>query len=312
MTRDGAPFDEMCEPGLRERMAADPLSQYKKKRQFDETPEPEGEEAGGGNKHRFVIQRHKAKKAGEHFDLRLENDEGAMSSWSIPKHKLPSGTEKLLAVQTEDHPLEYRTFKGTIPEGEYGAGEMGIHDSGTYEEIDWGKTRIVFRLKGKKEKGAYKLFKTDGKRWMIMAAKDEDLKKQEADDEDEPVVGLNEELLVAFTALRRSLLALSKAHDLAKREESARLYLKTLSLIRRAFPSPDAISQDVLAQSAVHAAFYARGLADLYADADLKAAADHAWRAIMDASDRARADVDIPFADDPPLSVRAINNIALK
>lgn len=181
MTRDGAPFDEICEPGFRDRLAADPLSQYKKKRKFDETPEPEGKDEGGESKYRFVIQRHKAKKAGEHFDLRLENDEGAMSSWSIPKHKLPSGTEKLLAVKTEDHPLEYRTFKGTIPEGEYGAGEMGIHDSGTYEPISWSSSKIVIRLKGKKEKGGYKLFKTDGKRWMIMVAKDEDLEKEASD-----------------------------------------------------------------------------------------------------------------------------------
>jgi DNA ligase D-like protein (predicted 3'-phosphoesterase) len=177
MTRDGVPFDEMCEPGLRERLAADPLSQYKRKRKFDKTPEPEGKE-DGENKHRFVIQRHKAKRAGEHFDLRLENDEGAMSSWSIPKHKLPSGKEKLLAVKTEDHPLEYRAFEGTIPEGEYGAGEMSVHDSGTYEPAAWSESKIVFRLKGKKEKGAYKLFRTDGKRWMIMAAKDEDIKKE--------------------------------------------------------------------------------------------------------------------------------------
>lgn len=115
-----------------------------------------------------------------HFDLRLENDEGAMSSWSIPKHKLPSGKEKLLAVKTEDHPVSYNEFEGTIPEGEYGAGEVEIHDSGTYEEIERSPTKIVFRLKGGKERGGYKLFRTDGKRWMIMTAKKEDMEKRAA------------------------------------------------------------------------------------------------------------------------------------
>lgn len=149
--------------------AKDPLSAYRGKREFGETPEPEGKGEKGGNRHRFVIQLHHAKKAGDHYDLRLENDEGALSSWSVPKHRLPKGKEKLLAVRTEDHPVEYLKFKGEIPAGEYGAGTMEIHDSGTYEEIEAGKTKIVFRLKGKKEKGTYRLFRAgEGKQWMIM------------------------------------------------------------------------------------------------------------------------------------------------
>lgn len=148
--------------------AKDPLSKYKKKREFNETPEPEGKAEKGKNQYRFVIQRHKAKKAGEHFDLRLENDKGAMSSWAIPKHKLPTGSEKLLAMKTEDHPISYNKFKGEIPEGEYGAGTVEIYDSGKYEEIEHSTNKIVFKLKGKKEKGTYNLFKTDGKKWMIM------------------------------------------------------------------------------------------------------------------------------------------------
>jgi len=148
---------------------SDPLTKYKSKREFDETPEPEGKEAKCSNKHRFVIQKHEAKKAHLHFDLRLENDEGALSSWSIPKHKLPTGKEKLLAIKTEDHPIDYLKFKGEIPSG-YGAGTVEIHDSGTYEEIERSKTKIVFRLKGKKEKGEYRLFRAgEGNKWMIMA-----------------------------------------------------------------------------------------------------------------------------------------------
>jgi len=148
------------------REAKDPLSKYKQKREFDETPEPEGE-VSKENKHRFVIQRHVAEKVGEHWDLRLENNEGALSSWSIPKHKFPKDKEKLLAVKTEDHPISYMKFKGEIPEG-YGAGKVEIHDSGTFEEVEWNDSKIVFKLKGEKEKGTYKLFRTDGKNWMIM------------------------------------------------------------------------------------------------------------------------------------------------
>jgi len=159
-------FEMECEPGFISE-AKDPLTTYKKKRDFDETSEPEGE-ATGKNKHRFVIQRHKAKRAGEHFDIRLENDKGAMSSWAVPKHRMPKGSDRLLAVKTEDHPISYMKFKGTIPEGEYGAGVMEIHDSGTYEEIEKKDGKIAFRLKGKKEKGIYMLFRTDGKKWMFM------------------------------------------------------------------------------------------------------------------------------------------------
>jgi len=140
------------------------LSQYKKKRDFIETPEPKGKKSKK-NQHRFVIQKHDADKAGLHFDLRLENDKGTLSSWSIPKHKLPSGSEKLLAVKTEDHPIEYMDFKGKIPSG-YGKGNVKIHDKGTYKELDKSTNKIIFTLRGKKEKGTYNLIKTD-KNWII-------------------------------------------------------------------------------------------------------------------------------------------------
>lgn len=154
--------------------AKDPLSKYKHKRKFDETPEPSGETESGKNKHRFVIQKHDAEKSKTHYDLRLENDKGTMSSWAIPKHKLPGAKEKLLSVKTEDHPISYNKFEGSIPKGEYGAGEVSIHDSGTYEEIEKSKNKIVFKLKGKKEKGTYNLFKTDGNNWLITKHKESD------------------------------------------------------------------------------------------------------------------------------------------
>lgn len=157
------------------REAKDPLSTYKKKRDFEETKEPEGK-IENKNKHRFVIQDHKADRAGYHFDLRIENDEGTMSSWALPKHKLPEGKEKLLAMKVEDHPISYNKFHGSIPKGEYGAGEVSIYDSGIYEEIEKTSKKIVFKLKGKKEKGTFNLINTDGKKWLITMAKEQEAK----------------------------------------------------------------------------------------------------------------------------------------
>lgn len=137
------------------------LKEYKKKRNFKKTPEPEGK-TEKTNKYRYVIQEHNADKAGKHFDLRLENDKGALSSWAIPKAKLPIGKEKLLAIKTEDHPIEYMDFSGIIPSG-YGKGKVKIYDKGTYEEIEKTTNKLIFRIKGK---GTYNLIKTD-KNWLI-------------------------------------------------------------------------------------------------------------------------------------------------
>lgn len=153
---------------------ADKLKEYKKKREFKKTPEPEGK-ISKRETQKFVIHKHDADRAGLHFDLRLEH-EGVLESWAIKKHKLPAKGERLLAMRTEDHPLEYGKFKGTIPEGEYGAGKVDIYDSGTYETIKRTKDTIKFKLNGKKEKGSYTLHRTDGKSWILMVMKDDDNK----------------------------------------------------------------------------------------------------------------------------------------
>lgn len=153
------------------RVAKDPLSTYKKKRDFDETSEPEGK-IEKGNQHRYVIQKHDAEKAKTHFDLRLENDDGVLQSWAIPKHKLPEGKEKLLAMETEPHPIEYLKFKGKIEEG-YGKGDVEIWASGKYIPIEVQKGKIIFEIKSGKAKGKFVLFRTDGKRWMFMRKKEE-------------------------------------------------------------------------------------------------------------------------------------------
>lgn len=154
------------------KMSKDPLSKYHKKRDFSKTKEPEGETKEGKNEHRFVIQDHYASH--HHWDLRLENDKGTMSSWALPKHHMPTGKERMLAQQTEDHPISYNKFVGKIPEGEYGAGTVKKHDIGTYTPIEWTSSTIKFKLNGKKEHGTYTLHKTHGKSWMLMVGKEKE------------------------------------------------------------------------------------------------------------------------------------------
>ena len=118
----------------------------------------------GGATPRFVIQEHHARAL--HWDLRLERD-GVLASWALPKGLPDDPKRNHLAVHTEDHPIEYATFSGDIPAGEYGAGTMAIWDSGTYETEKWSDTEVKFVLHGTRASGDFVLFQTDGKNWMI-------------------------------------------------------------------------------------------------------------------------------------------------
>jgi bifunctional non-homologous end joining protein LigD len=128
------------------------LDEYKKKRRFNETPEPEGKvkKVPGSS---FVIQKHRATRL--HYDFRLEM-EGVLRSWAVPKGPSFNPAEKRLAVLTEDHPMDYGGFEGVIPKGNYGAGNVIVWDNGTYEMVDpetpekgWAKGKLHFVLKGK-------------------------------------------------------------------------------------------------------------------------------------------------------------------
>ena len=143
------------------------LTTYKKKRKFSKTPEPKGKIIKKDS-HIFVIHNHFARN--HHWDLRLEMD-GVLKSWAVPKEPPTSKDVKRLAVQVEDHPLEYAKFHGVIPEGNYGAGKVEIWDSGKYELKNRSSNKIEFNLKGKKLNGNYILVKTHygskpGKSWL--------------------------------------------------------------------------------------------------------------------------------------------------
>jgi len=164
----------------------DKLAKYREKRNAAKTPEPvptpgvadgadnaddaaDAADAADGDAAderdgRFVIQEHHARRL--HWDLRLERD-GVLVSWAVPKGIPRDPKTNHLAVHTEDHPLEYASFEGQIPKGEYGAGQMTIWDSGTYETQKWTDREVMVVLHGSQATGRYVLFQTGGKNWMI-------------------------------------------------------------------------------------------------------------------------------------------------
>lgn len=183
------------------------LNEYKNKRDFKKTTEPSGAKNKSSNKPRFVIQKHDASNL--HYDFRLEAD-GVLKSWAIPKGPSTDPTEKRMAINTEDHPLDYIDFEGTIPEDQYGGGTVIVWDGGTYRNLraekkddglslsqsfDDGKIEVW--LEGKKLKGGYVLIRTGKKgtdKWLLKKMKDD-----EADARRNPVNTQTKSILSGLT-----------------------------------------------------------------------------------------------------------------
>jgi bifunctional non-homologous end joining protein LigD len=158
------------------------LTTYKKKRNFDKTSEPAGKEKSSKKKLIFVVQEHAARNL--HYDFRLEM-EGVLKSWAVPKGPSMNPQDRRLAVMVEDHPYEYKDFEGTIPEGNYGAGNVIVWDTGTYHSYNFtdkknsekellpglAKGHITFILEGKKLKGEFALVEMKGRgknNWLLL------------------------------------------------------------------------------------------------------------------------------------------------
>src|SRR3954451_11526754 len=151
------------------------LSEYRRKRDPKQTPEPFGN-TKRGKKPIFVVQRHDARRL--HYDFRLERN-GALASWAVPKGVPLEPGAKALAVHVEDHPLEYAKFHGEIPKGNYGAGSVEIFDNGTYELLEEKRNgQLTFDLHGKKLHGRWSLVpaRMDGKEqnWLLIKRHDDD------------------------------------------------------------------------------------------------------------------------------------------
>ena len=151
--------------------AEDQLTKYRSMRDASKTPEPVPKKAPkAGKNDLFVIQEHHARRL--HYDLRLERD-GVLASWAVPKNLPDTPAVNHLAVHTEDHPLEYLAFHGTIPKGEYGAGQMIVWDTGTYETEKFNDHEVIVTLHGNKIDGRYALIQTDGKNWLAHRMKEQ-------------------------------------------------------------------------------------------------------------------------------------------
>src|SRR5690242_4225784 len=196
-TRSKPPFTTTAERGTRPRdpgyliVASRKLAKYRSKRDFDKTAEPSGSRrVASSNRLRFVIQKHAARRL--HYDLRLELG-GVFKSWAVTKGPSLDPADKRLAVEVEDHPLDYGDFEGTIPKGEYGGGTVQLWDRGYWDsdnpEAGFKKGDLKFNLEGEKLHGSWVLVRmrhdrNGGKRtnWLLIKHRDEYAREGEEND----------------------------------------------------------------------------------------------------------------------------------
>jgi DNA ligase D-like protein (predicted 3'-phosphoesterase) len=167
-------------------MSDDELADYQSRRDRERSPEPSGERGAARGEPIFVVQKHRARS--EHYDFRLEAG-GVLKSWAVPKGPSTDPREKRLAIRVEDHSIEYATFEGVIPGGEYGAGAVIVWDTGTYrnatrrdgQDVPFAEAlndgHVVVELHGRKLRGGYALTRTDvdergRERWLLVKVRD--------------------------------------------------------------------------------------------------------------------------------------------
>lgn len=158
----------------------DPLGRYWAKRDFSKTPEPRGVRAKAGKALSFVVQKHDATRL--HYDFRLELD-GVLLSWAVPKGPSYDPADKRMAVRTEDHPMSYADFEGTIPPGQYGAGHVIVWDRGTWTphgdpRASLAAGKLSFELQGEKLEGVWELVRLkrpdeSKETWLLFKKRDE-------------------------------------------------------------------------------------------------------------------------------------------
>lgn len=222
---------------------SDPLSTYRAKRSADRTPEPFGGIGATGGAS-FVVQHHAARNL--HYDFRLEM-QGVLRSWAVPKGPSPNPSDKRLAVRVEDHPLEYASFEGHIPEGNYGAGAVIVWDRGIWipigdPEEGLAKGKLLFELKGYKLRGKWTLVKTKRgpKDWLLIKEKDNWVSDEGTDSlpADSILSGLTVQALKEGSTPEKSILKKLKQLKVPKRHVQAQRLQVMLAQTGSPFSKP--------------------------------------------------------------------------
>lgn len=212
------------------------LTEYQHKRRFDRTPEPRGVKARKTG-WAYVVQKHAASHL--HYDFRLELD-GVLKSWAVPKGPSLDPTVKRLAVEVEDHPVDYGSFEGTIPEGQYGGGTVMLWDNGTWEPVgdpraDYRKGKLKFQLHGQKLRGGWTLVRSRPRpgatkpQWLLIKERDDEARDTAEGDVliDEPLSVVTDRDLAEIASGKDAVWHSNRPDGKAKRSKPAKTPRKT-------------------------------------------------------------------------------------